>query len=203
MLNVPGLVKTSASFVNALLSMSSRNGWDPSGIAAVIASESNFNPAAKNPGSSASGLIQFIDSTARSLGTTTAALRNMGAVEQLQYVERFFQRNMPKLPANIADYKLVVLGRGDLVGAPDDSVVYSGSDPKQAAAYSANRTLDREGKGYISVGDIRSLMSRYTSPSLGELDMKKLAVAAGGVELLAWAALGFFAWRKARSRSNR
>jgi hypothetical protein len=213
-LNVPGLAKTSLQFVQALIAMADRNpGWSASGIAGTIASESGFDPSIRPPinpktgkrPSSAVGLIQFLDDTAQKLGTSTSALANMSAIEQLTYVEKFFQRNMRKIPTNLADYKLVVLGRGDLVGASDDAVVYSATDPnpKIVDAYNANKSLDPTDKGYISVGDIRRLMQRYVSPSLGELDMKKLAVvAAGGAELLIWAALGFFAWRKARARAR-
>lgn len=40
---------------------------DPQWLVKLIKFESKFNPAAKNPGSSARGLIQVIDSTARSV----------------------------------------------------------------------------------------------------------------------------------------
>lgn len=220
-LNVPGLAKTSLQFVQALIAMADRNpGWSASGIAATIASESRFDPSIRPPidpktgkrPSSAVGLIQFLDDTARRLGTSSSALAGMSAVEQLQYVEKFFQKNMPKIPTDIADYKLVVLGRGNLVGAPDDTPVYSSTDPnpKIVAAYNANKSLDPTvtkenpvGKGYISVGDIRALMQRYVSPSLGDLDMTKLAVvAAGGAELLIWGVLGFFAWKRAKAQAR-
>lgn len=201
-LNVPGLAKTSAAFVRSLLNMAERNGWSPTGIAAVIASESGFNPSAKNPGSSATGLLQFTEGTAKSLGTTTAAIRNMGAIDQLALVEKFFRANMPRVPSDPRDYKLVVFGRGDLVGSPDDTVVYAGNDenPRMRAAYEANRSLDTGSKGYISSLDLRQIMNRYVAPSLGELDMTKLAVAAGGAELLLWMGLGFLAWRKAKAK---
>ena len=39
----------------------------------IIKAESNYNPAAANPYSSAKGLIQFTDSTARGLGHTSSA----------------------------------------------------------------------------------------------------------------------------------
>ena len=38
----------------------------------------------------ATGLIQFLPSTARGLGTTTDALAGMSSVEQLNYVEKYF-----------------------------------------------------------------------------------------------------------------
>lgn len=41
---------------------------DPAWLTNLIAFESNFDPQAKNPRSSARGLLQFIDATARDLG---------------------------------------------------------------------------------------------------------------------------------------
>lgn len=42
------------------------------------------------PGSGAIGLIQFMPSTAKGLGTSTSALKQMTAVDQLAYVEKYF-----------------------------------------------------------------------------------------------------------------
>lgn len=77
-------------------------GADPFDLANVIAFESHytFNPRIQfdqKPGdgfdpNKATGLIQFIPSTARSLGTTTEALYNMTALEQMDYVQRYFER---------------------------------------------------------------------------------------------------------------
>ena len=64
---------------------------DAYALANVINFESGFNPRAKNPTSSASGLIQFIESTAKRLGTTTAAIRQMSAVQQMDLVRRYFE----------------------------------------------------------------------------------------------------------------
>jgi hypothetical protein len=45
-----------------------RHGVDPTGLIKTAGIESHFNPNAKNPNSSAGGLFQFIDSTAKSYG---------------------------------------------------------------------------------------------------------------------------------------
>jgi hypothetical protein len=49
-----------------------------------------FRPDIKNPLSKATGLIQFMPRTAKSLQTSTAALARMSAVRQLDYVEAYF-----------------------------------------------------------------------------------------------------------------
>ncbi len=50
-----------------------------------------MDPKIKNPHGSASGLIQFIEPTAKGLGTSTAELRNMSGLKQLDYVEQYFK----------------------------------------------------------------------------------------------------------------
>jgi len=53
----------------------------------------SFDPAEPNQaGSGATGLIQFMPKTARSLGTTTAELAQMSQTEQLVYVEKYFDQ---------------------------------------------------------------------------------------------------------------
>ena len=54
--------------------------------------ESGLNPHAVNPNGGATGLIQFMPKTAERLGTSTEALKNMSAEEQLPYVEKFLMR---------------------------------------------------------------------------------------------------------------
>lgn len=72
-------------------------GITPENLMYVMGKESafTFSPKIKNPTSSASGLIQFMDSTAKSLNTTTYDLRNMTQVQQLEYVYKYF-RNILK-----------------------------------------------------------------------------------------------------------
>lgn len=60
----------SAPEQSALIDVAAAIGSDPGDLSKLIQFESGWNPAAKNKLSSARGLIQFIDSTARSLGYT-------------------------------------------------------------------------------------------------------------------------------------
>tara|TARA_R110002110_G_scaffold374491_1_gene584361 strand:+ start:60 stop:1271 length:1212 start_codon:yes stop_codon:yes gene_type:complete len=72
---------------------------DPGWLANVIYFESarTFDPGIYNKkteaiksGTGASGLIQFIPSTAKKLGTTIAEIRQMDSLEQLDYVGKYF-----------------------------------------------------------------------------------------------------------------
>jgi hypothetical protein len=52
-----------------------------------------FSPSQKNAaGSSVIGLIQFMSTTAKNLGTSTSELAKMTAVEQLNYVEKYLKQ---------------------------------------------------------------------------------------------------------------
>lgn len=200
-LSLRGIENITQPFIDKLESLSSRNGWDPFGLAASIGFESRFLTVAKNPLSTATGLIQFTKGTAQDLGTTVEALKGMSAVDQLDYVEKFFKKYMPTIPTRYEDYELAVLGRGSLVGASDDTIVYDGRDPKQQASYAGNAgVFDKAGKGYFTVGDVRGKIQEYVAGMKGKV--VKVAAGAAGAELLIWAALGFFAWKRAKARSR-
>lgn len=62
-------------------------------LLAVMNAESGLNSKAVNPNGGATGLIQFMPSTATELGTTTEALKNMSPTEQLDYVEKYYLKN--------------------------------------------------------------------------------------------------------------
>ena len=119
-LAVPGLAAQSPDFLQTLAAMADRHGWNADGVAAVMSHESGVNPAAVNPGPShATGLIQFLESTAETLGTTQSALRSMSAVEQLQYVERFFVRMLgSRKPPTAGDYIFAPYGRPAIWRSP-------------------------------------------------------------------------------------
>lgn len=163
-LAVPGIQHVDQTFLRTLAAIVDRNGWDIDGIAGVISHESRFDPAAHTPipGQTATGLIQFIESTARTLGTTTAALRTMTALQQLPYVEKFFLRTLHSVPKRPEDYLLATFGRADLINAGDATVIdrADSDDPAEAERYRVNSALDSTGKGYITVGDLRSSAHR-------------------------------------------
>lgn len=81
-----------SAFLSEVEAMATRLGARPEHILAAMSFETGgtFSPSIRNS-IGATGLIQFIPSTARGLGTTTDALRQMSSVEQLQYVEKYFE----------------------------------------------------------------------------------------------------------------
>lgn len=103
-----------------------------------------FSPSVKNPGSSATGLIQFMDATAIGMGTTTAALAKMSVVEQLGYVEKHFMPYRKKIQ-NLGDiYMSILLPK--MVGLPDSAVLWKQGD----GPFIPNKGLDINQDGVIT-----------------------------------------------------
>ncbi|NBP03832.1 MAG: hypothetical protein EBU90_27785 [Proteobacteria bacterium] len=103
--------------------------------------------------------------TAQSLGTSTDELKRMSAVDQLDYVERYYKPIAGKAK-DIGDlYMFTFIPAA--VGKPDDFVIgVKGSDKtlwklNQGQLYAQNKVFDKEGKGYYTVGDIKSRISGF------------------------------------------
>jgi hypothetical protein len=207
-LAVPGIQRVTLRFLAMLVAIAQRNGWNVDGLAAIISHESGFRPDIRNPtpGQTATGLIQFIESTARRLGTTTADLARMTAEQQLPFVEKFFVMTLQgRKPTDPADYILAPYGRPDLQGKPDATVVdrRDSDNAAEAMRYRVNAGLDAAKKGFITAGDLRASLRRTIAaaggrrvevppgalgaPSSGEGGFADLVV----VGVLGAAALGF------------
>ncbi len=93
--------------------------------------ESRFNPRAINMKSGATGLIQWIPSSALACGTTTKELYNMTVSQQLDYVETYLRLALNgKKVHNFLDLYLAVfspnaIGRSDsfVIGSKNSKVV--------------------------------------------------------------------------------
>lgn len=146
---VRGIEKTDDAFRRELIAMSDRIGLNPDYMAAVMSFETagSFDPAQKNlGGGSAVGLIQFMPTTAKGLGTTRADLMAMGPVEQLAFVEKYMKR-AGKLRTLSDHYMAVFAPIG--IGKPPGFPLYR----SPSRAYKQNKALDREGDGVISVSN--------------------------------------------------
>lgn len=141
--------KVSQEFRVKVREIASRQGVEANWPMAVMAFETgnSFLPYVKNPGSSATGLIQFTSGTATSLGTSTVKLSRMTAVEQLDWVEKYFEQYKGRIK-NLGDAYMAVFAPAGL-GKPDSTVLYTAP----SAEYNANAPLDTQRKGYITRGD--------------------------------------------------
>jgi hypothetical protein len=143
-----------------------------SDLLGIMKHESGLNPHAVNPYTGATGLIQFMPTTAKRLGTSVQELRNMSAIEQLNYVEKFY-RPVAGRAKDIGDlYMFTFLPA--VVGKPNDYVIGAKGSGKsiyglsQDALYRQNAGFDKDKKGYYTVGDVKARIAKY-STSKGKL----------------------------------
>lgn len=117
-------------------------------LLALMASESGFNPAEDN-GTNV-GLIQFSADSARAVGTTQAALKQMTRAQQMKYVEKYFDywKNLGKMPDNptAAQLYAVVFAPAYANQKPNEALYSAGS-----AEYRENRALDTNNDGKITM----------------------------------------------------
>lgn len=119
---------------------------DASWLMAVMGFETgySFSPSIKNPGSSATGLIQFTAATARGLGTSTVQLARMTDVQQLTWVEKYFQQYKGRIN-NLGDCYMAVFWPAG-IGKPDTYVIAT----SPSSVYNANSGLDKNRDGTIT-----------------------------------------------------
>lgn len=132
--------KVSPAFRDRVRAICGKLGIKPDDLMSCMAWESGrtFSPSKKNlAGSGATGLIQFMPSTAKGLGTTTAALAAMTAEDQLDYVLKYFQPWKGRL-VGLSDIYMAILWP-KAVGKPDDYILFQGPS---SIAYRQNAGLD-------------------------------------------------------------
>ena len=147
---VPGIEKVSDAFKQKVIQIASDLKVNPNFLLAVMSFESgeSFSPSVKNgAGSGAVGLIQFMPTTAKGLGTTTAALAAMTAEDQLDFVAKYF-RQFKKPLLTIEDVYMAVL-MPSAIAKGSDFVLFR----KPSKAYDQNKGLDINKDGEITVGE--------------------------------------------------
>lgn len=153
MLDLPGLAsreKAEPGFATALTELGERLSLDPNYIGAVMSLESGFNPKAVNASGGATGLIQFMPATATHLGTSTAALKSMTAVQQLPFVEKYFEQAGRAIRSDVpGDYYMATF-YPSFVGRSSDAVIAT----QGQAVYDQNAGLDVDHDGTLTVGDV-------------------------------------------------
>lgn len=147
--DLPEGVQGDTEFLNAVDNTANMLGVTSDQLLAVMDFETigSFDPAEKSGTSSATGLIQFIESTAGDLGTTTEELAKMTRTEQMVYVNRYLSRFQGRIKNTGDIYMAVHWPRA--VGKNDSYVMYRrGSDN-----YSANQSLDTNNDGTVTRGE--------------------------------------------------
>ncbi len=141
--------KVSPMFRERVLWIADNLGTNPDYLMACMAWESaeTFRPDIKNAaGSGATGLIQFMPSTAKGLGTTVAELAAMTAEDQLRFVYKYFQPYAGKLN-NLGDvYMAILWPKG--VNKPDHFVLFDRA--KTPTTFRQNAGLDVNHDGLVT-----------------------------------------------------
>ena len=142
--------KTTPEFIERVKEMCARVNLLPLNVLAVMSFESGFNPAAVNKFTRATGLIQFLPSTAKLLGTTVEALAKMSALEQLPTVERYFAAHKSKFKKSntLEDTYMSVLFPA-AIGKGAGHVLFR----KPEQRYTQNKVLDVNNDGVVTVGE--------------------------------------------------
>ena len=141
--------RVTADFKAKMLKVCQEVSLDPNHLMAAMAFESaeSFSPAIKNAaGSGATGLIQFMPTTAKGLKTSTKELAVMSAVDQLDYVQKYFVPYKGRCKT-LSDVYMAILWPA-AIGKPEDHVLFAKlTKPK---TYKMNRGLDSDGNGEIT-----------------------------------------------------
>ncbi|MCM1339219.1 MAG: transglycosylase SLT domain-containing protein [Muribaculaceae bacterium] len=139
-------------FLDKVKKIAKKINCDYKDLLGVMNSESGINAKAKNPHSTATGLIQFMDFTAKSLGTTCSALRKMSPIKQLDYVEKFLKQQK-KAAGFSSSHKL---DGGELY-----ALVFLPARAKREVLtqrgekyYAANKGLDKNKDGKITQSEL-------------------------------------------------
>lgn len=135
-------------------------GVKSSDLLAIMKQESGVNPAAVNHASGATGLIQFMPDTARRLGTTTAELKNMDGVQQLDYVYKYFKMTGVG-NGTLGDLYMAVFMPKYVGYDPDTVLGQHGAPGFSGKVYDQNKGLDRNKDGKITIADVTSSVQRF------------------------------------------
>jgi hypothetical protein len=137
--------RVSAAFKARLIEIARNIGVDPNYLISARAFETGetFSPSIRNP-NGATGLIQFTPATAIDLGTNTADLAAMTAIDQMNYVERYFDPYKNTLET-IEDVYMAILWPA-AIGKPTSWVLFS----KPSAEYGRNSGLDTDKDGNVT-----------------------------------------------------
>lgn len=155
--------RVSAGFRRLVILLAREGGFDPSDLMAVIAFETGrtFAPDARNALSGATGLLQFIPSTAEGLGTTTEALAAMTAEEQLRVYVRAYLRPYYGRIRTLSDLYMAVLWP-KAVGQAEGCALFA----EGSTAYLQNKGLDVDKDGKITKAEAAAYVAKAREEGL-------------------------------------
>lgn len=161
-------------FIEGVLWIEAELGINANYLMACMMFESRLDHTARNPMSTASGLIQFMAFTARELGTTIEAIRSMDVMTQLSYVYRYFKRfadrGMDLSQWNLEDTYMAILWPAGISKGSDHAIFVSG----RGRAYAVNKGLDANRDGKVTVGEAAAKVRQRLDAGLMEQNALRL-----------------------------
>lgn len=153
-------------FCQKVIDISKEIECTPDDLMTVINLETagTFSPSVQNKDTKATGLIQFMPKTAKSLDTTTEKLKSMSAIEQLDYVKKFLinGKNTRKITGSIDATTLYCLIFWPEAATKEDSFVIAKNDhDKTEDTYDLNKGLDANKDNVITRGDLRARVAEF------------------------------------------
>ena len=161
-----GIFEKDIEFKKSVENTAKRLGIKPEWLATTMSFETQhtFDPSNKSKNSSARGLIHFTSSVAKEVGTSHNELLRMTRVEQMPYVEAYFEKFKGKIKS-LDDTYLAVFAPARV--GTSSSVVYQ--DPNKT--YKPNKGLDLNNDGIITKDE--TLWRVKTNTLLSYEDMYK------------------------------
>ena len=167
---------------------------DPTQVAVILFEESaGFNPAQQNFGGAPNyGLNQMSASNLSAIGLTPAQWTSMSAAQQLVYIFRFWASsaataNGGRFPSDGGELLAMNFEPGafaNVQAGSNPNAVLAASGGPYASNYAANKSLDPEGTGQITVNTCRQLVSNllvnYAGNSRWQMIEAGIAAASGG-----------------------
>ncbi|MDR2541163.1 MAG: lytic transglycosylase domain-containing protein [Candidatus Peribacteria bacterium] len=146
--NIPGTEEEKKAFKAKVEEISKELQINPNRLMLVMKKESGLKHAIVNKEGGATGLIQFMPTTAKNLGTSTEKLKQMTAVQQLEYVKKYYQKNAGNFKS-YDDLRLYTFFPAAM-GKPDDYVFETPTLSAQTIAKQNHR-----GKDQITMADYK------------------------------------------------
>lgn len=151
---IPGDEAEKKEFANNVFKYSAKLGILPEWLMIAMYFESRLNSRARNPNSSATGLIQFMEATALALGTTTDKLYFMHQTTQLDYVYKYLSRYAGKMKS-LGDVYLAVFYPA-AVGKTDAYIL-----PLSENSVNLNKILDKNKDHKLTKKEITEVIYSY------------------------------------------
>lgn len=180
--------ESSSAFQEKVKTICTKLGINPNWLMMVMYNESGLNAQAVNKQSGdssdaytrsayrATGLIQFMPTTAVWLGTSTQALYKMTNLEQLDYVYLYFKPYIGKMKSYFDLYMITFFPAA--MAKADDYVIQT-SKVSASVIAKQNPTLDINKDGKITVGEAKKIMLKaipqeYINDILSTVEKKSL-----------------------------